>query len=367
MLIKADTLGETIYKEGLNNYLVNLGDGFNVSAQLFPCANCHGRWGKGSQEGGVVAPNITWSQLSKPYNIATTNGRYRAAYNHEIFARVIRTGIDSAGQNLATIMPRYNYTEAQIKALLKTLKQLSKQSVIGVESDTIKIGLVLGQLQQRDLIIKLMQSYFQQINLNGGIFQRKIHLILDNTSGFKADCCLAMLSYSEDMFPVWASSLARINVFSSPLDSAVTNKIPSFSLYPGEQARQTLLEKYRKLHLSPQKWQVKSPGFELVTQRGQAEYLKIAQQAGVPAKWLEQQLWILSASKLLVHSLNKVGRDVDSEKLTEQLSKTYDFHTHFGPSLSFGVQRYIGAVGMMIKAAGSHSSWIWWVNVNEVR
>lgn len=359
MLIKADTLGETIYKEGLNNYLVNLGDGFNVSAQLFPCANCHGRWGKGSQEGGVVAPNITWSQLSKPYNIATTNGRYRAAYNHESFTRVIRTGIDSAGQNLATIMPRYNYTEAQIKALLKTLKQLSKQSVIGVESDTIKIGLVLGQLQQRDLIIKLMQSYFQQINLNGGIFQRKIHLILDNTSGFKADCCLAMLSYSEDMFPVWASSLTRINVFSSSFKELKKSNYPSFSLYFGEQARQKWLKKYQHDNKLTKVWEIKPPSFEMTTQRGKTEYLKIAQQAKVTTKGLAQQLWLLSAGKLLVHALNESGRNIDTKKLTMKISNIHDFHTHFGPSLSYGAQHFIGASGGMIREVGSLDNWSW--------
>ena len=360
VLSHAGSLGEIIYTEGLENHTANLGDDINVSAQLFPCVNCHGRWGEGSQEGGVVAPNITWSQLNKPYQLTTTRGRSRAAYDLASFSRVIRTGIDSAGQKLATIMPRYDYTEAQIQALLLTLKQLSKQSVIGVEPDTIKIGLVLGQIQQRSLIIKLMQSYFQQINHNGGVFQRKIKLVLDNTTDFKAGCCLVMLTYSEDFFPHWASSSIRISVFSSPLDAAVTDKPPSFSLYLGEKGRQILLEKYRKGHLPSQQWQIKPPGLELVTQRGQAEYLQIAQQAEVPAKWLAEQLWILSASKLLIHALNKVGRDVDSHKLTEQLSKTHDFHTHFGPSLSFGAQHYIGAVGGMIRAVLSESEWIWY-------
>ena len=359
-LTKANGLGEIIYKEGLENHLVNLGDGFNVPAQLFPCANCHGRWGEGSQEGGVVAPDITWSQLNKPYYLTTTRGRSRAAYDFVSFARVIRTGIDSAGQDLATIMPRYNYTEKQIKALLLTLKQLSKQSVIGVESDTIKIGLVLGQLQQRSLIIKLMQSYFQQVNLNGGVFRRKIQLVLDNTSDYKADCCLAMLAYSEHIFPPWASSLTRITVFSSPLDSVATDKTPPFSLYLGEQARQALLEKYRKRHLSSQHLIIKPPKLEQVTQRGQAEYLQIALQAGVPVKWVPEQLWMLSVSKLLVHTLNKVGRDVDPQKLTEQLSKTHDFHTHFGPSLSFGPQRYIGAVGGVVHALLDQKGWVWY-------
>ena len=42
------------------NALVARG-GTSISASILPCVGCHGDYGKGRPEGGVVPPDITWN------------------------------------------------------------------------------------------------------------------------------------------------------------------------------------------------------------------------------------------------------------------------------------------------------------------
>ncbi len=355
-------VGQSIYNQGLDNHKVDMGEGFDVSAQYFPCANCHGRWGQGLQEAGVYAPNITWQQLSKPYQLQSTQGRQRKPYDLALFSRALSSGVDSSGATLSNVMPKYDYNASQVTALWEALKHLSKQEVPGVESNILNIGVILGDEAHRQTIIKILQTYFKQINNTGGIFQRQLRLIIDKTAAFKPDCCIAFMAYQIADFPKWTVNSTRISVFSTLNDTSQNTENPIFALYPGSQHQLKILRDYfnkNNNESSEMNWQVKPSGTELVTKRGQAEFLNVVKQSAVELQWIPEQLWMLSASKLLLQALNQVGRDVDSQKLIDALSNTHDYHTHFGPALSYGPQRFVGAQGAMIKKS-IDQKWLWY-------
>lgn len=353
-------LGSEIYTKGLSEHKVDMGDGFDAPAQLFPCANCHGQWGQGSQESGIYAPNITWQQLTKPYDLQSTQGRQRQAYDLASFNRVLLDGVDSSGNTLASIMPRYDYNKEQIHSLWLSLKNLSDPQINGIETNRISIGVVLANSPYRQTIITLLRTYFQQINNNGGIFQRQIHLLTDKTPAFKSGCCIAMLTFEVSDLPQWARHLPNIVVFSSLNEPLKNTHNSLFALYPGAEHRSEILRTYSNNKINEEySLMIKPPGIELVTKRGQAEYLDLVNSSGIELQWISEQLWMLSATKLLLHVLNRVGRDVDSQKLINGLTDTHDYHTHLGPPLSFGPQRFIGAKGIMIKNS-IDNKWLWY-------
>src|SRR5215813_896442 len=76
-----------------------------VTATLMPCSNCHGADGKGKSEGGVIPSDITWNALIRPRETDTALGRRRPAYDAELLRKVMRRGIDPAGNELSIVMP----------------------------------------------------------------------------------------------------------------------------------------------------------------------------------------------------------------------------------------------------------------------
>ena len=356
---QSKTLGETIYHQGLAKNTVDLGDGFDVSAQFFACANCHGSWGQGAQEGGVSAPNITQQQLIKPYVLASTQGRQRAAYDLNLFVRALNLGVDSSGTTLSHVMPRYDYSESQIKALWRTLHDLSRQSIVGVYDDLLNIGVVLGDKPHKAMVISILRAYFKQINQHGGVFQRQFRIVSDDQPEFAPNCCIVLLALQASDFPDWSIDVMRIAVFTSTRDVSITNNYPIFSLYPGQQQREEITQNYvQNFDGEVFRYEAKAPGIELVTKRGQAQYLALAQKSDESFDWVSEQLWMLSASQLLVHAINRVGRVIDVEKLIKTLSTVHDFHTHFGPALSFGPQQFVGSSGVLLKI-NDEKNWQW--------
>ncbi len=76
-----------------------------VPMALFPCRGCHGDDGRGVREGGVTAPEIRWSYLTKPYAVAGGSLRRRPPYDERSFASALRDGRDSAGRASAARCP----------------------------------------------------------------------------------------------------------------------------------------------------------------------------------------------------------------------------------------------------------------------
>jgi len=129
-LTPAESRGKIIYTAGqspsgglLFYRLLSAGEGF-LPAKGIDCASCHGIDGKGGREGGVVIPDITYAALTKPSTAPLFLGRQRAAYTDALLSRAITQGLDSSGQQLGSLMPRWALSESELQDLLQYLKRL---------------------------------------------------------------------------------------------------------------------------------------------------------------------------------------------------------------------------------------------------
>lgn len=141
---------------------------------LFTCAQCHGERGQGQREGGIEAPSIRWSDLSKPYNVSTSQHRQRPPYTHRALAEALRKGMDPAGQQLDPRMPRYRLSDTEIEALLAYLNVIDQDLPMGVDQDSIRLWIQLPGPPAEQALDSLIQSWLDDVNQNGGIYQRRL-------------------------------------------------------------------------------------------------------------------------------------------------------------------------------------------------
>jgi ABC-type branched-subunit amino acid transport system substrate-binding protein len=166
-----------------------LGSGnLELSAAAFPCANCHGLRGEGSSEGGLQPPQITWNALTSAHQSALSR-QDRGPYNETTLARAITSGIDPNGGRLHPGMPLYKMTAQQMANLIAYLKKVGEASDTdaGLNEDRIKVGAALPMTGPLALIgedVKLaLEAYFKEINKQGGIYNRKFELVVEDSRG----------------------------------------------------------------------------------------------------------------------------------------------------------------------------------------
>ena len=119
-LSDAEKRGKQIYLRGTSadgsevNALVGR-EGVALPASAVPCASCHGPDGRGRPEGGIIPPDIRWSELTKVYGHVHEEGRRQGrrhpAFDEESLARLIRTGVDPGDNRLDQAMPMYQMPE----------------------------------------------------------------------------------------------------------------------------------------------------------------------------------------------------------------------------------------------------------------
>jgi hypothetical protein len=167
---EALNLGQKMYREGILpsgkpiNAMV-MGD-TPVDGRMFICSNCHQRSGLGSREGTVITWPINGRELSSPrrrtgaYRPQQENSKepstrqrlpeyfniadIRPPYTPETLARVIRTGIDSAGNHISKVMPRFDLDDTGMAILIHYLQNLSTTISPGVDGTTIQFATVIG-------------------------------------------------------------------------------------------------------------------------------------------------------------------------------------------------------------------------------
>ncbi len=151
-----------------------------VAADAIPCGGCHGEDGRGHPEGGIVPTDITWRHLEKAYGHCHANDRHHPSFTEKSLATAITRGIDPAGNRLDFAMPRYSLKRKDMAALVAYLKRLETDLSPGLTEDTIQIGTILplkGQLAATGEEVKaVLAAYFEAINVQGGIYGRKIEL-----------------------------------------------------------------------------------------------------------------------------------------------------------------------------------------------
>jgi ABC-type branched-subunit amino acid transport system substrate-binding protein len=183
-----------------------------MSATLFRCAQCHGAYGEGSQEGGLRVPSLTPSLLAN-HRVSAMTGHRRDPYTNQTLARAITQGLDASSSPLHTSMPRYQMTLSQADALVAYLRKIGEDidTDPGIDATTITIGTALplsGPFAQigHDAHAILL-GYFARINKQGGIYGRQATLIAEDSQGNPAQGTVATRRLLDDhhVFAVIAS------------------------------------------------------------------------------------------------------------------------------------------------------------------
>ena len=158
----------------------------DVPASTVNCAGCHGRRGEGKTEGGVTAGNLTWNNLIKPYGHTHPNGRKHGPFTESSFAMAVVRGVDPAGNNLVVAMPRYRLSIEDMNDLIAYIKRLEFDRDPGLTSDSIEIGVPLptapALAETGQSIRQVLSAYFDELNSQGGIYNRKIKLHFTETN-----------------------------------------------------------------------------------------------------------------------------------------------------------------------------------------
>jgi ABC-type branched-subunit amino acid transport system substrate-binding protein len=182
----AQSRGKQIYLQGISpdgstiNAIVG-DEEVTLPASAVPCAGCHGYDGLGREEGGILPPDIRWSQLTKTYGHVHDKGRRHPAFDQASFARLLRAGLDPADNRLDRAMPLYQMSEEDMADLVAYLEHLERDRDPGIEEDRIQVGSLLplrgpsGRLGQA--MAQVMHAHFQDVNARGGVYGRRIELL----------------------------------------------------------------------------------------------------------------------------------------------------------------------------------------------
>ncbi len=182
----AQLRGQQIYRSGLSSspaIRARLKGGALVSGRDFPCASCHGLDGDGRKEGGTIAPSLRWESLTAA-RLGDGFIGSRPAYTELSVRLAISSGMNSNGNSLSLVMPHFEMDDAQLADLVTYLKIIgsARESDEGLDSSTITMGSVLpmtGPLAPLGANVAfVLQSYFSRVNEEGGIYGRKLHLVV---------------------------------------------------------------------------------------------------------------------------------------------------------------------------------------------
>ena len=137
---------------------------------------------EGRPEGGVIPPDIRWSELTKSYGHVHTDGRRHSAFDEESFSALVLTGHDPAGNRLDQTMPVYSMVESDMRDLIAYIKRLESDYDPGVEKNTLQVASLLpltgpqGMLGQA--MAQVLHGYFKDLNDAGGVYGRKVELLI---------------------------------------------------------------------------------------------------------------------------------------------------------------------------------------------
>ena len=161
-------------------------EGVALPASAVPCASCHGPDGRGRPEGGIIPPDIRWSELTKIYGHVHEEGRREGrrhpAFDDEGFVKALQTGVDPGDNRMDPAMPMYQMPEQEMADLVAYMKRLETDLDPGLSDDEIQVGTLLplggsrGKLGQA--MAQVMHAYFKEVNKNGGVFGRKLELLV---------------------------------------------------------------------------------------------------------------------------------------------------------------------------------------------
>ena len=208
--------GRAIYHrgegEGAPIQLVLSSSDLELPASAFPCSNCHGTNGEGTEEGGVAPPAIRWRDLFAAGRSPLTD-RERIAYDRTSLGRAITEGVDPAGQPLHPGMPRYRLTPEQLDDLIAYLEVIDTPNDLdpGITPDSIRLGCFLPFEGPRgaggDAVRRALDAYFGDLSDRGGVYGRRIEMVYVESGSDDASATAAAkkLIEEEEVFALIAS------------------------------------------------------------------------------------------------------------------------------------------------------------------
>lgn len=199
-----------------------------MPGNLMPCANCHGQDATGRPEGGVVPPEITWSELSKPYGhrhepASGGPARVHPAFTEASFVAALTRGVDPAGNRLDPSMPRYRLSTTDLANLRAYLMRVAEDRDPGVLEGVIRIGTLLPQdgplAPAAQAVEAILRAAFSAANAAGGVHGRKVELqIIDAGNSVESGRAALGTIAADGIFAVVA-----------PLAPAIDNELSRFS------------------------------------------------------------------------------------------------------------------------------------------
>ncbi len=271
--------GKQIYFQGTSPrgeaIMASLGaDGIRLSASAVTCAGCHGADGRGRPEAGVIPSDITWGHLLKPSGHRHLMGRSHPAFTESSLKQAIVSGLDPAGNRLDASMPVYSLSDADLDDLLAYLKRLESDLDPGLSERIVRIGTLLpsgGRLATIGQgVEEVLSAYFDRVNARGGLYGRRLELVVADYDGTPGSVPTAAEGLSENggvftlLSPIAAGAEAELSALAEdsrlPVIGPLTLLSPNplalndftFYLYAGVHEQVRVLVDYaaRELALS---------------------------------------------------------------------------------------------------------------------
>lgn len=369
LLTPAEERGRHIYRTGeslAGRPMTAVVQGSELGASIFACANCHGREGRGVPEGNVAPSDIRWETLQKM--AIPEVGRKRPKYNDATLARAIREGVDSAGNPLSPVMPRFRIGDDDLSDLVAYLKRLGNEPQPGLTEDSITIA----------ASSPVVAAYFEKINAEGGLFGRTLQM-----KDVPADQAFAVLGPAGDLgeervphiapFPTPSPQPASFFLFGGLETQALALKRragdgPVHVMHDGSPAARAAAEALgpsATAKTDDDALFLIGPGIDaanVLRELGSwTPRVFIAGATVTPAifdapKAMQKRVFIaipslqgndaamFAAAKVLVEGLKRAGRDVTRETLIAALEQLYEFPTEVTPPVTFNRDRRIGVL-----------------------
>ena len=163
-----------------------------IEGQTAACETCHRRSGMGSLEGNIVVPPITGQFLfatdeNRPLALVDARApknvtKPHSPYNLKSLGIAIRKGINVSGRKMNPLMPNYDLSNSDIKALTAYLGQLSSVLSPGVGEDTLHFATIITpdvSPKERDAMVAMMQAAFKQRNATQESYSGRMRMPLD--------------------------------------------------------------------------------------------------------------------------------------------------------------------------------------------
>jgi ABC-type branched-subunit amino acid transport system substrate-binding protein len=202
----------------------------DAPSTLLGCVNCHGRDGKGKSDGQVVPSDITWDALTKPYGVTHASGRTHQPYTERLLVRAICMGLDPGGHALNTAMPRFQMSREDIAALTVYLKRLGRDGDAGIDDATIRLATIVPAagpfVEASQAIRAVLAGYFDALNKQGGIYNRRLELSVATLDEHTADTRASVEKLIVDARPFAMVGGAITSAQTEIVEAAERRRIP---------------------------------------------------------------------------------------------------------------------------------------------